>query len=87
MAREAKKPDGALRLAALHVMTALTGSALIVLALIDGALGFDAAWAAAHVDEDWQWRLWGQDEEASERRAARLKDMRAAYELYAALQG
>ncbi|MGO8739506.1 ATP12 family chaperone protein [Rhodoblastus sp.] len=87
VAREAKKPDGALRLAALHVMTALTGSALIALALIDGALGLDAAWAAAHVDEDCQWRLWGQDQEASERRAARLKDMRAAYELYAALQG
>ncbi len=87
VAREAQKPDGALRLAALHVMTTLTGSALIALAMIDGALGLEAAWAAAHVDEDHEARLWGADEEASSRRAARLKDMRAAYELYAALEG
>ncbi len=87
VAREAGKPDGALRLAALHVMTTLTGSALIALALIEGALGFEAAWRAAHVDEDHQWRVWGEDEGASARRAARLKDMRAAYELYAALEG
>lgn len=87
VAREAQRPDGALRLAALHVMTTLTGSALIVLALIEGALSLDAAWAAAHVDEDCQWRLWGRDEEAFARRAARFRDMRAAYQLYAALEG
>ncbi len=87
VARVAEKPDGALRLAALHVMTTLTGSVLIALALVEGALGLDAAWQAAHVDEDHQWRLWGGDEEAYERRAARFRDMRAAYELYAALEG
>jgi chaperone required for assembly of F1-ATPase len=86
VAREAEKTDGPLRLAALHVMTTLTGSALIALALIDGALALDAAWAAAHVDEDHQWSLWGRDEEAHQRRAARLNDMRAAYRLYAALE-
>ncbi len=85
VAREAGKPDGALRLAALHVMTTLTGSVLIALALIEGVIGFDAAWAAAHVDEDHEMRLWGADEEAVARRAARLAEMRAAYELYAAL--
>ncbi|MCI4678395.1 ATPase [Rhodoblastus acidophilus] len=85
VAREAQKPDGALRLAALHVMTTISGSVLIALALIEGALGFDAAWDAAHVDEDHELRLWGDDEEASARRAARRKEMRAAYELYAAL--
>jgi chaperone required for assembly of F1-ATPase len=85
VAREAEKPDGALRLAALHVMATLTGSVLLALALIEGALDFDAAWSAAHVDEDHEWRLWGHDDEASERRAARLKDMRAAYDLYVAL--
>jgi chaperone required for assembly of F1-ATPase len=85
IAREAARPDGALRLAALHVMTSLTGSVLIALALVEGALSFDAAWSAAHVDEDHEWRLWGEDEEASARRAARQKEMRAAYELYAAL--
>lgn len=87
VAREAAQADGALRLTALHVMTTLTGSALIALALTEGALGFDAAWSAAHVDEDHEIRLWGEDEEASARRAGRLKEMRAAYELYAALTG
>jgi len=82
---EAQRPDGAFRLTALHEMTALTGSVLIALALTRGAAKFDDAWAAAHVDEDHQMRLWGADEEALTRRAARLRDMRAAYELYAAL--
>ncbi len=85
VASEAARPDGALRLTALHVMTSLTGSVLIALALAHGALGFDAAWSAAHVDEDHEWRLWGEDDEAAARRAERLKEMRAAYELYAAL--
>ncbi|MBB4196264.1 ATPase [Rhodoblastus sphagnicola] len=82
---EAQQPDGAFRLTALHEMTALTGSVLIALALARGAQKFDEGWAAAHVDEDHQLKLWGGDEEAQARRAVRLKDMRAAYELYAAL--
>jgi chaperone required for assembly of F1-ATPase len=85
VAREAAQADGALRLTALHTMTTLTGSVLIALALIEGEIGLDAAWSAAHVDEDHQARFWGADEEASARRAGRLKEMRAAYELYAAL--
>ena len=70
--------------------TRLTGSGLSITQWkpISGVLPpmSDAAWQAAHVDEDCQWRLWGRDDEASERRAARLKDMRAAYELYGALE-
>lgn len=78
---------GALRLAALHVMTTLTGSALIALALVRGGLDFDSAWAAAHVDEDHQMRFWGADEEALARRAARLAEFSAAYEVFGALGG
>jgi chaperone required for assembly of F1-ATPase len=68
----------ALRLAALHTVTTLTGSAVIALALWRGAIGREAAWAAAHVDEDWQMELWGRDELALARRAARAAEMRAA---------
>lgn len=68
----------ALCLAALHVMTTLTGSALIALAHADGALDTAAAWAAAHVDEDWQIRQWGEDHEARLRRERRFLDMQAA---------
>jgi chaperone required for assembly of F1-ATPase len=66
------------RLGAVHVATTLTGSALIALALARGTLTLDAAWAAAHVDEDWNMDQWGRDELALERRAARLVEMQAA---------
>lgn len=72
------KPYGPLGLAALHVITTLTGSALLALAHADGAVDTDAAWAAAHVDEDWQIEHWGQDSEAAERRQMRECEMRAA---------
>ena len=67
-----------LKLAAVHVITTLTGSALIALALLRGALTPEAAWAAAHVDEDWQMEQWGRDELALSRRAARLREMQVA---------
>lgn len=66
------------RLGALASITSLTGSALIALAHAHGALSVDAAWAAAHVDEDWQMQKWGRDELALQRRAYRLAEMQAA---------
>jgi chaperone required for assembly of F1-ATPase len=66
------------RLGALHAATTLTGSALLALALAHGALSLDAAWAAAHVDEDWNMDRWGRDELALERRAFRFVEMQAA---------
>jgi chaperone required for assembly of F1-ATPase len=65
-------------IAALHVVTTLTGSALLALALMRGLLDQDQVWAAAHVDEDWNSEQWGVDEEVAARRAARLVDFRAA---------
>jgi chaperone required for assembly of F1-ATPase len=64
--------------AALHVVTTLTGSALLALALLHGVLDQDQVWAAAHVDDDWNISQWGVDEEVAARRAARLVDFRAA---------
>jgi chaperone required for assembly of F1-ATPase len=66
------------RLAALHAMTTLTGSCLIALAVALAEIDLDAAWAAAHVDEDFQMKAWGADEEAMARRARRFDEMRAA---------
>jgi chaperone required for assembly of F1-ATPase len=68
----------AFQLAALHVMTALTGSALLALAVLRGRLTAEEAWAAAHVDEDYQISRWGEDREAAERRAHRWRDFAAA---------
>ena len=58
------------RLGALNVVTTLTGSALLALALDAGRLSAEAAWAAAHVDEDWNMEFWGRDEVGA--RAPRL---------------
>lgn len=65
-------------LAALHVMTTLTGSALLALAVALKRLTPDQAWAAAHVDEDWQIGQWGEDAEAAERRGRRRREFEAA---------
>ena len=71
-------PTDPWRLGAMHAVTTLTGSALIAIALARGALSVDAAWAAAHVDEDWNMKFWGRDALALERRAARFSEMQAA---------
>lgn len=65
-------------LTALHVMTTLTGSAFLALAVAKGRLSVEDAWIAAHVDEDWQIARWGIDVEAAERRARRHAEMQAA---------
>ena len=67
-----------LSLTCLHVMTTLTGSALLALAHAKGRLSADEAWAAAHIDEDWQISQWGEDAEATEHRAMRWAEMQAA---------
>ncbi len=71
-------PDEPWALGAMLSVTALTGSALLALALAGRAVDADAAWAAAHVDEDWNMRTWGRDAIALERRAARHAEMQAA---------
>lgn len=70
--------DEPFTLAALNLATTLSGSALIALALADGLLPVEAAWGAAHVDEDWNIAQWGEDADAKARRARRYEDFRAA---------
>jgi chaperone required for assembly of F1-ATPase len=66
------------RLGAVSSIMTLTGSSLLALALAHSALDADAAWAAAHVDEDWQMSQWGRDDAALERRAFRRTEFDAA---------
>jgi chaperone required for assembly of F1-ATPase len=77
-AARAAIPDDPWRLGAVHVITTLTGSALLALALAHGRLDADAVWTAAHVDEDFNAEQWGQDQEVLSRRAARAADFRTA---------
>ena len=79
-------PYDAWSVAATHVVTTLTGSALLALALAHGARDPDQVWDAAHVDEDWNRDQWGVDEEVAARRAAREVDFRAAVRILRAMK-
>jgi chaperone required for assembly of F1-ATPase len=82
-AARAVLPPDPWRLGALCVITTLTGSAVIALAVLLGRLSIEDAWAAAHVDEDWNLQLWGRDAVALERRAGRFAEMQAAVQMLA----
>jgi chaperone required for assembly of F1-ATPase len=84
-AARAVLPDDPWSTTALHVVTTVTGSALLALALMCGVLDEDEVWAAAHVDEDWNIAQWGVDEEVAARRLARFLDFRAAASVLKAL--
>lgn len=66
------------QLAGLSPLVTVSGSLVIALALAEGAIGLDAAWAAASLDEQWQAEQWGEDEEAARALAGRRADFAAA---------
>jgi chaperone required for assembly of F1-ATPase len=84
--RAAGGPRDIWRLGALNVVTTLTGSAILALALDAGRLSPEQAWAAAHVDEDWNMEFWGRDAVALERRAFHFAEMQAAATVLRALR-
>lgn len=65
-------------LAPVSPLVTLSGSLLLALALVEDELDPDQAWAAAHVDEDWQAEQWGDDPLAADRRAHRRREFDAA---------
>jgi chaperone required for assembly of F1-ATPase len=77
-AARAAIPADPWRLGALNVITTLTGSALIALAVLQGRISADEAWQAAHVDENWNMDQWGRDTSALEQRAKRFEELKAA---------
>lgn len=79
--RAVKAQQSPYALGGLHVLTSLSGSALIALALAYKYFTFDEAWLAAHVDEDVQAEIWGTDDEARVRRENRYRDFVAAAKL------
>lgn len=70
----------AFRLTALEQATSLAASICVGLAAMEDSADPDALWDAANLEEDWQAELWGQDEEAQERREKRRQDFHAAIE-------
>ncbi len=53
------------QLAAVHDLVSISGSLVLTLAVTEGWMPLDAAWAAARVDEIWQAEVWGEDETAA----------------------
>ena len=68
-------------LTAIHSAMTLTGSAILTFMLHAKATRAEQAWAAAHVDEDFQIAQWGPDAQAAQRRAWRKADFFAAVRL------
>ena len=73
------------RLTALAHATALAGSAVIALMLLEGEIDGETAFRLSTVDETHQAERWGADEEASERLARLREEMIAAGRFIAAL--
>jgi len=72
-------------LAGLSPLVTISGSLLIALALAEGAISLDQAWAAATLDEGWQAEQWGEDAEAAAALANRRRDFAAAARFLALL--
>jgi chaperone required for assembly of F1-ATPase len=59
-------------------ITSLTGSGLLAIGLRHGLFSPDEVWTAAHVDEDYNMRLWGEVDDAAARRLKRRAEFDAA---------
>lgn len=66
-------------LAGLSPLVTVSGSLVVALALAEGGIDLDTAWAAATLDEQWQAEQWGEDAEASKALEARRRDFEAGY--------
>ena len=73
-------------LTGLHNMMTLTGSLLIAAMTVAGRIAPEAAWLAAHTDEDFQIAQWGADAEARQRRELRHREFLAGHNFTALLQ-
>ncbi len=89
---ELEKLDGFLggldsfHLAAFHNITTLCGSVSIALNVLGGNISAEQAWAAAELDENYQTRQWGKDNEAIFRQENMKKELKAAIDFLALLQ-
>lgn len=83
---EAIAARNAFELAPLSIVTTITGSLVMALALAERAFAADTLWHAAQVDEDWQREQWGEDALANQTRESRRAEYDAAARFLAASQ-
>lgn len=55
----------ACELASVNVLTRRAGSVILALAVHDGEVAAEQAWALSRIEEDWQRAQWGDDDDAS----------------------
>ncbi len=72
-------------LAALSPIVTVSGSLVLALAVLEGAIDADIAWAAARIDEQWQEDCWGADPLAKAATDARRADFDAGVRLLSLL--
>jgi len=72
------KPLERYELGAVHLVTVMSGSAVLAIALQKNWMSAEMVWELAHLDEDFQAEQWGRDEEAVERRQRRYVEFSAA---------
>lgn len=68
-------------LAALKMLASLSSSLVIALEAIRPGADAESLWQASELEADWQVELWGEDWEATERRATRFEAFRLAMRL------
>jgi chaperone required for assembly of F1-ATPase len=73
-------------LTALHSATAVCGSLVIALALLEGRIDAQEAFVASQLDETFQIEAWGEDAEVTERRHALNSEIAAAQQFISLLR-
>lgn len=74
---------GDFHLAGFHDLVAISGSLILALAVTEGRLAAEEAWALSRIDETWQVEQWGEDEEAAAAEAKRHVAFGEASRFYA----
>ncbi|HXR94647.1 MAG TPA: ATP12 family protein [Rhizomicrobium sp.] len=70
-------------LAALHILSSITGSLVLGLAVLEGELAPAQAFALSRLDEAYQAETWGMDQEAATRASGLAREMELAARLVA----
>jgi len=76
--RKAVEAENDFTLAGLHIATAISGSLVVGLALMEKEIDAERAWQVSHIEEHWQLERWGEDEELSDRLAAMRQEFHEA---------
>lgn len=84
--RSALERYDSFQIAAIHDLISISGSLVLPLALCDGALDVDHAWKITRIDEDWQAKLWGRDDEAEETARAKRASFSFAHQMLCLLR-